>query len=145
MVWGFEPNRLSLPFDPILFDPVGSCTDTGHVWLYWIEDLSLPSLTVDMQNFKIAVDGINNMINVEALSGGLGAATYPYRVNYIAPDGFTGFFDFTVKILGSTLEYSEYSVPTCPSNCDTGPMQVGVPTSESSYTLSAPALVTTAF
>ena len=85
------------------------------------------------------------MIHVEALSGGLGAATYPYRVNYIAPDGFTGFFDFTVEILGSTAEYSEYGVATCPSNCDTGSVEVGVPTSESSYTLFATALVTTAF
>ena len=84
-----------MPFDPIQFNSP-QCTDTANVWQYWIE--AVAPTNINEEFFRISIDGINNLITAEALTGGSGSPTYSYRVNYISPDGFSDSFTFEVQV-----------------------------------------------
>ena len=85
-------------------------------------------------NFSIGIDGINNLITVEALAAGSGDQDYQYRAYFMAPDGTSFSFDFTVMIRSTT---------TCP--CEPTSVSLTTPIVNQIYKVSAPTLVTDPF
>ena len=84
--WG-DGNIITQSFDPPQFTSP-ACTDSGNVWSY---SLDKPA-NLDPSKFKIGIDGINNLISVEALGGGSGSDSFVFTATYTSPDGFSGSF-----------------------------------------------------
>ena len=95
----WDDTPVSVPFDPPEFISP-TCTDTGNVWNYWLEEDSSSPNNPDDYKFKIAVDGVNNLITVMGLahSGSPSGENYKYKLHYSSPDGYDGEFVFTVTM-----------------------------------------------
>ena len=70
------------------------------MWNYSLDKAS----GVNEKEFKIAIDGINNIITAEGLSGS-GSSSYTYTAYYTSPDGYQGSFQFTIPV-GNTSSCS---------------------------------------
>ena len=68
---------------------------------------------MDEKEFKIAIDGINNLITVDALSGS-GSTEYSYTAYFTSPDGYTNSFSFNVKVGGTSTCNSVILTPPSP-------------------------------